>query len=143
MPIQWLSDFVGAAKSQMAQYNNSTFRNATMAVCALVAASDGQIEKEEKSKVANLIGKNELLQCFNATELRDLFLQYCEEAVDEFTRLELVNHVRKLRGNAAQADTAMRIACIIANADGDFEEEEKKVVRELCGVLALSSSEYL
>lgn len=143
MPMQWMNEFLGAAKQKMAQFNNTTFRDATLAVCALVAASDGEVEKEEKSKVAALIGKNELLSCFVATDLRDIFVDFCDKAADEFARMDLVNMVRKLKGSDAQADTAMRIAVIIANADGDFEPQEKRVIGELCGVLGLSASSYV
>ena len=138
-----MTDFAARAKNTVAKFNNSTFRNATLATCALVAASDGEVEKEEKSKVAGLIGRNEALQCFNATELRDLFLQYCDDAKDDFARIDLVNQVRKLKGNEEQADTAMKIAIIIAKADGEFEEPEKRVIAELCGVLGLTSSNYV
>ena len=141
--MQWLKDFGASAMTKVAQFNNANFKNATMAVCALVAASDGDIEKEEKSKVANLIGKNEMLAAFNATELRDLFLSYCDKATDEFTRLDLLNLVRKLKGTTDQADMAIRIALSIANADGEYEEAEKKVVKELCGVLGISPAEFV
>jgi tellurite resistance protein TerB len=95
--LQSLQDFTASAKSKMAQYNNANFKNATMAVCALIAAADGDIEAEEKTKVAKLIGSNELLQAFNATELRETFLSYCDKATDEFSRLDLLNLDRSLR----------------------------------------------
>lgn len=141
--LQWFNDFYASASKSMAQFNNATFKDAAMATCALVAAADGTIAPEEKSKVAKLIEKNEMLQVFNATDLRDTFLKFCEMATDEFARLDLLNIVRRLKGNDAQADTALKVALIIANADGVFDDSEKKVVKELCGVLSLTTENYL
>jgi tellurite resistance protein TerB len=141
--MQWLQDFMSTAKTKVAQFNNSTFKNAAMATCALIAAADGSVSPEERKKVAGLIAHNELLSPFNATELRDLFLGYCDQATDDFSRIDLLNVVRKLKGNDAQTDTALKVALIIANSDGDFAESEKKVVAELCGVLGVPTSNYL
>lgn len=142
MGFSWLNDFTAKAKTKLAQFNNGPFKDATMAVCALVSAADGQIEAEEKKKVASLIQNNELLSVFDPVQLRDTFLSYADKAVDDFTRLDLINAVRRLKGNDEQADTAMRIGLIIANADGDFEDSEKKIVRELCTVLSLNPANY-
>ena len=143
MAFSWLNDFTSGMKSRYAQLNNKTFKDAAMATCALIAAADGNIDPSEKTKVAGLISKNELLQAFKATELRDLFLAYCDQATDEFARLDLLNVVAKLKKTPDQADTAVKIALIIANADGDFSDDEKAVVKELCAKLGLVYANYV
>ena len=143
MAFKWLSDLQAQASSQWSKFNNSTFKNAAMATCALIAAADGEIEKEEKSKVARLIASNDMLQVFGAAELRDLFLSYADKAGDEFTRIDLINLVRKLKGNEEQSTTCLKIALIIANADGDYEPSEKKVVEELCKTLGIPTADYV
>jgi len=140
--MQWLKDFQAKATTMVAQFNNATFKNATMAVCALMAAADGTVSKDERSKVAKLIVGNQMLSVFQPTDLRDTFEEYCVKAEDEFSRLDLLQVVRKLKGNESQADTALKVALIIANADGTFDDSEKKVLVELCGVLGLSSANY-
>ncbi len=112
-----------------------------MAVCALIAAADGSIDPSEKTKVAGFIGKNEMLQVFDPTELRDIFLKDCDLASDEFSRLELFKTVRKLKGTE-NADMAVKVALIIANADGDFADSEKVVVKEICQTLGLNPNTY-
>lgn len=142
MGLQWLKDMGAAAMTKASQYTNANYKNGVMACCALIAASDGEIEKEEKSKVATLIQKSELLAAFPPTELRDLFLSYCEKATDEFERLDLLAHVRKLKGVPDQAEMALGIAVNIANADGEFEDCEKKVVGELAAAMGLPTPSY-
>jgi tellurite resistance protein TerB len=137
------SDLKDGLKHKARQFNNATFKNSLMAVCALIAAADGTIEPEEKTKVAKLIGSNEALADFDAVELRDTFLGYCDKAKDEFARFDLLSEVRKIKGHRDQAETAMKIGLIIANADGNFDDSEKKVVVELCKALGLPSEDYV
>ncbi|MBY0550631.1 MAG: TerB family tellurite resistance protein [Candidatus Obscuribacterales bacterium] len=143
MAFTWFNDLTSSLKTGYAQFNNKNFKNAAMATCALVAAADGTIDPSEKTKVAALIAKNELLQAFKATELRDQFLAYCDDATDEFARLDLLNVVAKLRAYPDQADTAVKIALIIANADGNFSDDEKVVVKEICQKLGLPFANYV
>ena len=141
--MQWWSDFKAGASKKLSQFNNSTFKNGAMATAALITAADGSVDKSEVSKVAGFIGSCDWLQAFDAADLKKQFEAYCGDAGDEFRRINLLQLVRKLKGNEAQADTAIRMAIVIANADGDFAEAEKKVVRELCGVLGLAADTYL
>ncbi len=137
------NEWKNKAAAKVAQFKNATFRDCTMAVCALIAAADGEIEAQEKSKVAAFIQRTEALQVFPAAELKNIFLNYCDKAADEFSRIDLLSVVRKMKTNADMADTAMRVALIIANADGEFEASEKKVVRELANTLGLDPEKYL
>ncbi len=141
--FSWLKDLKDSADKKMKQWNNANFKQAMMASCALVSASDGQIEPEEKKKVADLIKKNELLQVFDAAELRDLFLDYANKAADDFDRIDLLNIVGKIKSNNEQATTAVRVALLIANADGEFEDCEKKVVEEICTTLELNAADFI
>src|SRR5689334_4341445 len=54
-----------------------TFRDATMGICALVAAADGSIDPGERMRVAQLIGSDSILQHFPTDELRTLFEDNC------------------------------------------------------------------
>lgn len=141
--MQWFNDFVAGAKKKVAQFNNSKFKEAAMATCALIAAADGSVDAKEKAKVISLIQNNELLQVFEASSLGKLFAEYCDKASNEFARLDLLSIVRKLKGDEGASDTALRVALIIANADGNFSDEEKTVVKELCAALGLSADNYL
>jgi tellurite resistance protein TerB len=84
-----------------------------------------------------------MLKVFNAGELGKLFEDNCTKAANEFARLDLINTVAKLKGNELQADAAMKVAVIIAKADGNFAEKEKVVVGELCGALGLNPAHYI
>src|SRR5919198_5137797 len=52
---------------------SGAFRDASMAMCALVAAADGSVDPSERQRVAQLIATNEVLQNFPADDLRRRF----------------------------------------------------------------------
>ena len=143
MALNWFKSVAGDLQTKFAQLNNAAFKNAAMATCALVAAADGTIAPEEKKKVAALIQKNEMLQAFNAGELRDLFLSYCDKAEDDFDRIDLFAIIRKVKGNVDQSTYAVKVALIIANADGVFDDDEKAVVTEICQTLGVPAADYV
>lgn len=136
-------EFAAGAKTQVARFNNATFKEATMAVCALMAAADGEVEPKEIESTAQLIAGNDMLSVFPPSELEATFKKFCGMATQPFQRIELVGYVRKLKGNVEQSHLAIGVALVIANADGQFEPAEQRVVGELCGVLDLPASEYL
>jgi tellurite resistance protein TerB len=109
------------------QFQNATFKEATIAIVALIAAADGTISPEEKAAVAQAIVSIESLKVFKARELGELFNRYCDDAVNQFARLDLIKKVQKLNGNSESAITAIKIGIIVANSDGNFSKEEKKV----------------
>ncbi len=84
-----------------------------------------------------------MLKAFVPSELGKLFEQHCDKAKDDFGRLDLLNIVAGLKNDKEAADTAVRVALLIANADGTFDDKEKGVVGEICGKLEIASSAYL
>lgn len=140
--MQWFKDFQNSAATTLARFNNATFKNAAMATCALIATADGQATADEKSKVAALIQKNEMLQVFGATELRDLFLEYVAKAGDEFERIDVMNVVGKIKGNDEQCHTCLKVALIIASADGNVDPKESRAIAEICGRLGVPAADY-
>ena len=52
---------------------SGAFRDASMAMCALVAAADGSIDASERQRVASLITANDVLQNFPAADLQRRF----------------------------------------------------------------------
>lgn len=131
------NDLVTGAK----RFQNNTFKEAVISVCALIAAADGTIADSEKKSVAKAIQSFEALKVFDPRELGNLFNSYAVDAVDDFGRINLVKNISKLAGNREAALMAIQIGIVIANSDNDFAPEEKKVVREILSTLKLSEAD--
>lgn len=123
------------------QFQNSDFKEAVISICARVAAADGTIAPTEKKAVAKAIQSFEALKVFDARDLGNLFNIYCDEATDDFGIINLNNRISKLSKNRDASLTAIQIGIAIANSDGNFSGDEKKVVKELLGLLKLSEAD--
>ncbi len=129
-------------KGKIARYQNQNFRDACMATCALVAMADGVLQDSERKKVIACIQNNDALSHFSATILRDLFLGFCDQAKDDFTKVEVIKAIRKVKAEHDFADMVVKIGIIIAKSDKDFADTEKAVIRSIISELGLNESDY-
>ncbi|MCU1689606.1 MAG: tellurium resistance protein [Jatrophihabitantaceae bacterium] len=123
---------------------SGAFRDASMAMCALVAAADGSIDVEERRKVAALITSNEVLSNFAADDLRARFEGYCNKlsADFDFGKVGVIQEIAKTKKKPAEARAVIQIGIIIGGADGTFDEHERGVVREACFAVGISPQEF-
>jgi tellurite resistance protein TerB len=137
-------DMNAQLQTQAAKFKNKDFANASMAVCALLAAADGKIDPEERRKVAALITSNDVLSIFPAAELRDNFDRYCDKLTSDFDfgKIECVQAIAKLKKKEDQARAIIQIGIIIGGADGNFDADERAVVKDVCHAVGISPSEF-
>ncbi|MEV5979469.1 TerB family tellurite resistance protein [Streptomyces sp. NPDC052114] len=123
---------------------SGAFRDASMAMCALVAAADGTVDASERQRVAQLIGTNEVLQNFPADDLRRRFDEYVDKLTADFAfgKVSVLQEVAKAKKKPAEARAVIQIGIVIGGADGDFDKDEQGVVREACFALDLPPHEF-
>ncbi|WP_425825566.1 tellurite resistance TerB family protein [Streptomyces fractus] len=123
---------------------SGAFRDASMAMCALVAAADGTIEASERRRVAQLIMSNEVLQNFDATDLQKRFEANLDKLTADFDfgKVSVLQEVAKAKKKEAEARAVIQIGIVIGGADGDFDQTERGVVREACQMLGLAPAEF-
>ncbi|MFF3502370.1 MULTISPECIES: tellurite resistance TerB family protein [unclassified Streptomyces] len=123
---------------------SGAFRDAAMAMCALVAAADGTIDPSERRRVAQLIATNEVLQNFDAMDLQRRFDDNLDKLTADFDfgKVSVLQEVAKARKKPAEARAVIQIGVVIGGADGDFDKTEQAVVREACFALDLPPHEF-
>ncbi|ATL25460.1 tellurite resistance TerB family protein [Streptomyces formicae] len=123
---------------------SGAFRDASMAMCALVAAADGTVDASERQRVAQLIGTNEVLQNFAADDLQRRFNEYVDKLTADFAfgKVSVLQEVAKAKKKPAEARAVIQIGIVIGGADGDFDKDEQAVVREACFALDLPPHEF-
>lgn len=123
---------------------SGAFRDASMAMCALVAAADGSIDAEERRKVASLITTNEALSNFAADDLRARFEDYCNKlsADFDFGKVAIIQEIAKTKKKPAEARAVIQIGIIIGGADGTFDDHERAAVRDACFAVGISPQEF-
>ncbi len=123
---------------------SGAFRDASMAMCALVAAADGTVDPSERQRVAQLIATNEVLQNFPADDLRRRFEDNLNKLTADFAfgKVSVLQEVAKAKKKPAEARAVIQIGIVIGGADGDFDKTEQAVVREACYTLELPQHEF-
>ncbi|MEG8275247.1 tellurite resistance TerB family protein [Streptomyces sp. AHA2] len=143
-----LKESASAMQTQLVAKKNDlksgAFRDASMAVCALVAAADGSVDPSERRRVAQLIATNEVLQNFPADDLRRRFEENLDKlAADfDFGKVGVMQEIAKAKKKPAEARAVIQIGIVIGGADGDFDKDEQAVVREACYALDLPPHEF-
>ncbi|MER7716412.1 TerB family tellurite resistance protein [Streptomyces flaveolus] len=142
------AQLIGLFKSQLAsvktELKSGAYRDASMAMCALVAAADGRVEPAERQRVEELIVSNEVLQNFPADQLRQRFNQHVDRLLSNFEagRAEALQVIAKAAKKPAEARAVVQTGMVVAGADGVFEPAEQYAVREACTALGLSPTEF-
>ncbi|MBD0842271.1 MULTISPECIES: tellurite resistance TerB family protein [unclassified Streptomyces] len=123
---------------------SGAFRDASMAMCALVAAADGTIDPSERRRVAQLIATNEVLQNFDATDLQRRFDENLDKLTADFDfgKVSVLQEIAKAKKKPAEARAVIQIGIVIGGADGDFDQTEQAIVREACFTLDLPPHEF-
>ncbi|MEW1641024.1 MULTISPECIES: TerB family tellurite resistance protein [unclassified Streptomyces] len=123
---------------------SGAFRDASMAMCALVAAADGSVDPSERQRVAQLIASNEVLKNFDATDLQRRFDENLNKLTADFAfgKVSVLQEVGKAKKKPAEARAVIQIGIVIGGADGDFDKTEQAVVREACFALDLPPHEF-
>ena len=123
---------------------SGAYRDASMAMCALVAAADGTVDPSERQRVAQHIGTNDVLQNFPADDLRRRFEDNLNKLTADFAfgKVSVLQEVAKAKKKPAEARAVIQIGIVIGGADGDFDKDERAVVRDACFTLDLPPHEF-
>ncbi|MDT0307126.1 TerB family tellurite resistance protein [Streptomyces sp. DSM 44917] len=142
------AQLVSALKAQLAsvktELKSGAFRDASMAVCALVAAADGTVDAAERQRVESLIVGNEVLQNFPADSLRQIFNKHVDQLVSNFSygKNAVLQEVAKVQKKPTEARAVIQTGIVIAGADGYFAQAEAQVLREVCFALGVPPAEF-
>ncbi len=146
--MEWLKKFGEDAKKQLrdqvARYKNQDFLEATVAGCALVAAADGNISSEEKQKMVKFMSLSQELKVFSAVAIAAAFKPHADLLEFEFEigKMGAMQSIVKIKNNTDMAKVMVRVCCLIGAADGNFDDDEKAAVREICAALGIDPKEF-
>lgn len=142
------AQLVGMLKSQLSsmksELKSGAYRDASMAICALVAAADGHVDATERERVESLIVGNDVLQNFPADQLRQRFNKHVDRLSADFQRgrSEVMQEVAKAAKKPEEARAVIQTGIVIAGADGRIEPAEQQVIQEACTALGLNPAEF-
>ncbi|MCM3884322.1 TerB family tellurite resistance protein [Frankia sp. R82] len=120
------------------------FRDAAVAICALVTVADGRIDPAEREGVRAYAATDPVLSQFPEQETITLFEGHLDRLTADLEagRAVALAEIAKVRGRAAQASAVVRFGQVIGLVDGEFVASERAVVREAALVLGLDPAEF-
>ncbi|MFF7948964.1 tellurite resistance TerB family protein [Streptomyces griseorubiginosus] len=142
------AQLVGVLKTQLgslkAELKSGAYRDASMAMCALVAAADGQVDASEMQQMESLILSNEVLQNFPPEQLRQRFHKHVDQLTRNFPqgKAEALQEIAKAAKKPTEARAVIQTGIVIAGADGHFSQAEQSILREACATLGLQPAEF-
>ncbi|MFF3501664.1 tellurite resistance TerB family protein [Streptomyces sp. NPDC003247] len=142
------AQLVSVLKSQLSslktELKSGAYRDASMAVCALVAAADGHVDPAERQHVESLLLHNDVLQNFPPDQLRQRFNRHVDQLAFNFQqgRTEALQEIAKAAKKPTEARAVVQTGFVVAGADGYVAPAEEQVLREVCSVLGLSPQEF-
>jgi tellurite resistance protein TerB len=127
----------------MKKHTNKDFMVAITAACALVSAADGSIDSEEKQKMAGFVKRSEHLKMFNTTKVISSFNDFADETEFYFNigKDAAMKAIRKVTDDE-QKVLLVRVGCAIGASDGDFDDEEKEIMREVCDEIGVAPNKF-
>ncbi|MBH5335745.1 TerB family tellurite resistance protein [Streptomyces pactum] len=131
-------------QSKKNELKSGGFRDASMAMCALVAAADGQVDPAERQRVASLIATNDVLRNFPADDLQRRFDENLAKLTADFSlgKVGLMQTIGKVQKKPTEARAVIQIGIVIGGADGDFDKTEQALVREVCFAVGIDPAEF-
>ncbi|MDY4317432.1 MULTISPECIES: TerB family tellurite resistance protein [Pectobacterium] len=135
---------VAAAKVELKKVENRDLMEAIVGGCLLVAAADGEIEKEETGKLDLLLRSNPQLGHYG-NEITQTISRFTEQLQAGFRvgRMNILREIDDIKNTPKDAEEVFVNMLTIAEADGEIEPEEQKVLEEVGRRLGLRIEDYL
>lgn len=134
---------VGNAQAELKKVVNRDLMQAIIGGGLLVAAADGQIEDSEVSKLDELIRSNPALGHFGS-EITETINRFSAQLKANFQvgRLAIKRELADVKNVQSDAEEAFVNMIAIAQADGEIEPAELKVLQEIGLHFGLRPSDY-
>ncbi|MGY1868838.1 TerB family tellurite resistance protein [Nocardia gipuzkoensis] len=121
-----------------------TFRDAAVALCALVAMGDGATEAGDRAAVAELVTADPILRNFPVDDLRALFEDNCNRLSNDQVRgcAHVLRQIAKAGAKPVEADAVIRIGILTGSAAGVCGPAAVEAVRDACRTLRLAPERF-
>lgn len=122
---------------------NKAFLEAVIAVCALAANADDEINFPERLRIDELIKKEPALSAFDSVKANDLLDSYIHDLRNkgEEAKRALYDKVHGMADDPEKARTLICMAYLVITADHEIREQEMREFERLCSVLGVDSGQ--
>lgn len=127
------------AAVEIKKFEKRDLAQAVINAAYLVAYADGECEASEKAKIEQVLRNQPALSAFTSeiTIIGQLDTNF------KIGRRAALREIEDVKHDTREAEDVLDVAVAIAEADGEIEPEERKVLEEIAGVLGLRLENHL
>ncbi|MFP5113235.1 TerD family protein [Bacillaceae bacterium C204] len=142
---EWANNQKRKAQELFNRYKSQDVLDAVVAACALVAMADGYLDASERQKMIEFVHQSEELRVFDTTKVIQKFNMFVSRIENDrmMGRAEAFRALAKIRTKPEIARLVARYCIAIGYADGNFDNNEKQMVSDICNELGLNPAEFL
>ena len=120
------------------------FLKAAMAACALIILADGDSALSERFAIDDLLARMERLRLYDPHKAIAILDDFMDRLRKEEARSRhiLLNKIERLAKQRELAEAIPPIVTAVALADGEVNPHEFAMLRHICALLEIDSSEY-
>ncbi|WP_018505725.1 TerB family tellurite resistance protein [Parafrankia discariae] len=139
---------VASLRAQLAarreELRGHAFRDAAVAMCALVTAADGRVDPAEREGLRAFVASDPVMSHFPPDDLEALFDEHLRRLVTDpqAGRAAAFAEIAKVRNRPAEAAAVIHLGEVIGRVDGEYVASEQAVVLEAVHVLRLDAAEF-
>lgn len=132
-----------SAKAELHKVENRDLMEAIVAGSLLVAFADGNCEDSELQNLEKLIAANENLRHFGG-EINTTIARFMSmfEAGPRMGKMKAMRELDDIKASPAEIEEAFVMMIEIAEADGEIDDKELAVLKEVGGKLGVRLSDY-
>jgi stress response protein SCP2/tellurite resistance protein len=142
---EWANNQKKKAQELFNRYKSQDVLEAVVAACALVAMADGYLDASERQKMTEFVHQSEELRVFDTNKVLQKFNMFVSRIENDrmLGRAEAFRALGKIRTKPEIARLVARYCIAIGYADGNFDNNEKQMVSDICRELGLNPTEFL
>lgn len=143
--VEWANTQKRKAQELFNRYKSQDVLEAVVAACALVAMADGYLDASERQKMIEFVHQSEELRVFDTTKVIQKFNMFVSRIENDrmMGRAEAFRALGKIRTKPEIARLVASYCIAIGYADGNFDNNEKQMVSDICRELGLNPAEFL
>lgn len=143
--VEWANTQKRRAQELFTRYKSQDVMEAVVASCALVGMADGHLDNSERQKMLEFVGQSQELRVFDTQKVIEKF-NFFVAAIERdpiVGRAETFKALGRVRTKPEIARLIARYCIAIGYADGNFDQNEKQMVSEICRELGLNPADFL
>ena len=142
---EWANNQKRRAQELFNRYKSQDVLEAVVAACALVAMADGYLDTVERQKMIEFVHQSDELRVFDTNKVIQKFNFFVSRIENDrmMGRAEAFRALGKVRTKPEIARLVARYCIAIGYADGNFDNNEKQMVADICRELGLNPAEFL